>query len=92
MIKGPFPPLAGGPCASLPGLLIPPPKNACPHRLRYCRARGLYTDQLFIGRLRARMNLGCILFCPGSSHLGCKQGGKEKGERERRMKKGALMC
>lgn len=28
------------------------------------------------------MNLGCILFCPGSSHLGCKQGGKEKGERE----------
>lgn len=28
------------------------------------------------------MNLGYILFCPGSSHLGCKQGGKEKGERE----------
>lgn len=26
------------------------------------------------------MSLGHILFCPGSSHLGQKQGGKEKGE------------
>lgn len=36
-----------GPCPSLPGLLSP--ANACPHRLRGCRARGLYTDPLFIG-------------------------------------------
>lgn len=79
----PAPPaLAGGSCPSLPGLLIP--ANACPHGLRCCRARGLYTDPLFIGRLRARMSLGHIPFCPGSSHLGCKQGGKEKGEREMR--------
>lgn len=28
------------------------------------------------------MSLGHILFCPGSSHLGYKQGGKKKGARE----------
>lgn len=30
------------------------------------------------------MSLGHILFCPGSSHLGYKQGGKKKGAGERR--------
>lgn len=31
------------------------------------------------------MSLGHILFCPGSSHLGYKQGGKKKGAREQGM-------
>lgn len=48
--------------SALAGDSIPPPRapnplpaNACPPELRCCRARGLYTDPLFIGRLRARM-------------------------------------
>lgn len=31
------------------------------------------------------MSLGHILFCPGSSHLGWKQGGEEKGGRDEGM-------
>lgn len=39
------------------------------------------------------MSLGHILFCPGSSHLGWKQGGRRKGREKRAgMEEGALMC